>query len=230
MTREEYLERWSVLHGTDPRTVPLVHSWLVVVHALARPLVAARVPPDAVTALGLLLAVATLVPAAAGGRWALAVPLLALASGVADSLDGAVAVMTSGTSAWGAVLDAACDRVGDAALAGTLWLLGAPAALVVGVVGAGWLHEYVRARVQATGRPGPVVITVSERPTRVALPAMVALGAGLMPASATTVATLGAVGGALVAAAGLAQLAVAVRRALRPAAEPGAVGEPGGPP
>lgn len=220
MTREEYLERWAALHGTDPRALPLVHSWLVLTHALARPLVAARVPPDVVTVLGLLLAGATLVPAAAGGRWALAVPLLALASGVADSLDGAVAVMTSGTSAWGAVLDATCDRVAEAALAGTLWLLGAPAAVVAGLVAAGWLHEYVRARVQATGRPGPVVITVSERPTRVAVPAMVALGAGVMPASAATVVTLGAAGGALVAAAGLAQLGVAVRRALRPGRTP----------
>ena len=46
------------------------------------------------TVLGLVVALGTLGPAAAGGRWPLLAVLLVALSGLVDNLDGAVAVMT----------------------------------------------------------------------------------------------------------------------------------------
>jgi CDP-diacylglycerol--glycerol-3-phosphate 3-phosphatidyltransferase len=214
--RATYLQRWSALHGgTPPRG--LVGGWLTLVHATASPLVRLRVHPDLVTLLG--LAVAALVPALAargpGGQVAGAF-VVALA-GLADSLDGAVAVMTDRTTRWGALLDAVVDRLADAVLVVALWVVGAPAWLCVAGVAVGWLHEYVRARAGGLGMTEVGAITVSERPTRVIVVAVSLLAAGVRPDSEPW----GMLGAALllgVGLVGLAQLLVVVRRALGGAA------------
>ncbi|GAA3237246.1 hypothetical protein GCM10017691_36210 [Pseudonocardia petroleophila] len=82
----------------------------------------------------------------------------------------------------GAVVDAMADRVGDLLLAGILLLLGAPAAWCAAAVALVLLHEYLRSRAQAAGMPGVGAVTVAERPTRVVLVAVAALGAGALPA------------------------------------------------
>lgn len=219
VSREEHLRRWSAAHGGTSAS-PLVRGWLGGVRRVASPLAAAGVPPWVVTVLGLALGLAALAPAAAagpggdGGRWALLVPVLLALAALADGLDGAVAVLGGTASRGGAVLDAACDRVADAAALVALWLLGAPALPALLALGTGQLHEYVRARAQAEGMTGPGVVTVSERPTRVAVAAMFALGCGLYPQSAATWAGAGAWVGAVAALVGLAQLLAAVRRRL----------------
>jgi phosphatidylglycerophosphate synthase len=219
ISREEHLRRWSAAHGGTSAS-PLVRGWLDGVRRVASPLVAAGVPPWVVTVLGLALGVAALAPAAAAGqtggegRWALLVPVLLALAALADGLDGAVAVLGGTASRGGAVLDAACDRVADAAALVALWLLGAPALPVLLALGAGQLHEYVRARAQAEGVTGPGAVTVSERPTRVAVAAMFALGCGVYPQTAATWAGVGAWVGAAAALVGLVQLLVAVRRRL----------------
>ncbi|MEH3075856.1 MAG: CDP-alcohol phosphatidyltransferase family protein [Quadrisphaera sp.] len=217
VTREEHLRRWSAAHGGTAAS-PLVRVWLDGVRRAASPLAAAGVPPAAVTALGLALALAALAPAAAqaelGGRWALGVPVLLAVAALADGLDGAVAVLGGTASRAGAVLDATCDRLADAAALGALWILGAPALPVLVALGAGQLHEYVRARAQGEGMTGPGAVTVSERPTRVLVAAMFALGCGVYPGAATTWAAAGAWVGAAAALVGLVQLLVAVRREL----------------
>ena len=58
LTREEYLDGWARLHGTDPRASPLVHGWLSLCYLAARPLAAVRAAPDVLTVLGLLVAAA----------------------------------------------------------------------------------------------------------------------------------------------------------------------------
>ncbi len=74
------------------------------------------------------------------------------ASGLLDSLDGAVAVLTDRATRWGAVLDSVVDRVSDALYLVALWLVGAPAwACVVGRRAAARLQEYARARATAVG-------------------------------------------------------------------------------
>jgi CDP-diacylglycerol--glycerol-3-phosphate 3-phosphatidyltransferase len=209
-----YLDRWSRLHG-GAATSGLVGWWLRFTYRLAVPLVRLGVGPDAVTALGLLAAVAVLLPASAGGRWPLLGVLLVVVSGVLDNLDGAVAVLAGRTTRWGFVLDSLCDRVSDAAYAAALALAGGPWGLAVAGGALAWLHEYARARAAVAGMPEIGVVTVSERPTRVVVTAMFLLGAGLFPASARAWAGAGTAAWATLGLVGLVQLLVVVRRRLR---------------
>ena len=210
---------WAAAHGTAvpaPRAVAaVVRAYLAVMHLMARPLVAARVPPTAVTLAAAAVSVSSVLPAAAGGRWALAAAVLLAVGGVADGLDGQVARESGRSSRTGALADAVGDRVADAAGPAVLWLLGAPAPLAVVAAGAGVLHEYARVRAQAEGMSGPGTVTLSERPTRVAVAAMFALGCGVYPTAAgawSTVGTAVAAGLALVA---LVQVLLAAAAALR---------------
>lgn len=215
MTSQEHARRWSAAHG-GVHASPLVRRWLDGVRGAASPLAAAGVSPSAVTAVGLAVSLASLAPALAGGRWALLAAALLAAGALADALDGAVAVLADRATRTGAVLDAVCDRVADAVALAVLWLLGAPAWLVLAAAGAGQLQEYARARAQAEGMAGPGAVTVSERPTRVAVAAMFALGVGCYPAAGGTWAAAGAAVAAVLALVGLAVTAFAVGRALRP--------------
>lgn len=213
--RLEFARRWSGAHGGADPQARFVGGYLAVVHTAARPLVAARVAPDAVTLAGLVIALAALWPAAAGGRWPLLAPVLVVVSAVVDGLDGAVAAMSGRSTRWGAVLDALCDRVADAAYVAVLWVLGAPGWLAVLAVGTVWLHEYLRARATAAGMAGVGRITVGERPTRVVVAAMFGLAAGVHPSAADDWATAGAAATAAVGVVALLQLLPVVRRVLR---------------
>ena len=122
---------------------PLVRRWLRGVHVVARRL---PVAPWVLTLLGVVLAAASVV------GWA--VPLV-LASVACDALDGAVAVLKGRTSAWGARLDTAADRVCDV--------------LFVVALGTGWWAVVPALGVLAFEglRPRPVTLTAAERPQRV---------------------------------------------------------------
>jgi len=214
MEREEYLRRWSALHGGAAAT-GLVRVWLALTHAVAAPLVRARVSPNTLSVLGLLVSLLALPPAVLGGRWVvLAVPVV-VASALIDSLDGAVAVMTGRTTRWGSVLDSVCDRLADSAYVVALFAVGAPGWLCVVGGGLAGLQEYTRARAAAGGMSQIGVVSVSERPTRVIVTAMFLLGAGLYVASAVTWATAGAAAWATLGLVGLVQLLIVVRRRLR---------------
>lgn len=212
--RVEFARRWSATHGGADTTARFVGGYLTVVHLLGRLLAAAGVRPSLLTVAGLLVALAALAPAAAGGRWALAAGGLVVLSALVDGLDGAVAVLTGRSSRWGAVLDALCDRVSDAAYVVVLWLLGAPGWLAAAAAGAAWLLEYARARAAAAGMAGIGVVTVGERPARVVVAAMFTLGAGIHVAAASAWVTAGAALTGAAALTGLAQLLPAVRRGL----------------
>jgi CDP-diacylglycerol--glycerol-3-phosphate 3-phosphatidyltransferase len=212
-SRQEYLREWSALHG-DAGTGGLVGWWLGLAHALARPLIRLGAGPDAVTLLGLLVALAALPPAAGGGRWPVLAAVVVAVSGLLDNLDGAIAVMAGRVTRQGFVLDSVCDRVAEACYGAALWLAGAPAALVVAGVALAWLHEYTRARAAVAGMPEIGVVTVAERPTRVIVTAMFLLGAGLYPAAAGEWALAGAAAWAALATIGAAQLALVVHRRL----------------
>lgn len=212
MDRGTYLRRWSELHGGADPSRGLVHGWLVAVHALAAPLARLRVPPDAVTVLGLLVAAAAPVLAARG--WAAAAAAVVALSALVDSLDGAVAVLSGRTSRWGAVLDGIADRISDAAFVGVLWALGAPAWPCALAVALGWLQEYARARAGAAGMTDVGVLTVNERPSRVVVVAMFSLAVAIGPDGPWP--TIGAWALVGLGAVGLAQLLVVVRRRLGP--------------
>ncbi|WP_380176658.1 CDP-alcohol phosphatidyltransferase family protein [Kineococcus sp. DHX-1] len=182
MDREAYLQRWSALHGGTHANA-LVRGWLSGAHVLARPLAAAGTAPWVVTLAGAALAVAAAALAVAGGRGgaaAVGAGVLLAVAGVFDNLDGAVAVMTGRTSRRGALLDAVVDRVGDAACAVVLWGCGAPAWLVLVAGGLAQLQEYVRARAQGLGVDDVTVVSVAERPVRLALAASCAIATAIV--------------------------------------------------
>lgn len=214
-SRAAYLDRWQELHaGYDPRSSPLVHGWLTVVYAVARPFARLGVPPDVVTLLGLVVSGVVVWLAALGGRWLLLAAVVAGLSGLVDSIDGAVAVLTGRSTRFGAVLDSVVDRLSDVLYLVALWLVGAPAwaCVLAGVLVL--TQEYARARATAVGMDDIGVLTIGERPTRVIVVAMFLLAAGIYPASASLWASLGAYASCAIAAISLAQLMVVVRRRL----------------
>lgn len=214
-TRDEYFDQWAVLHGGyDPRGSFLVRFWLSLVHVVARPFVALRVPPDAVTLFGLVVTLGGVALAAAGGRWPIAAALVVASSGLVDNLDGAVAVMTDRTSKWGYVLDSAVDRVSDGLYVVALFVLGASAWVCVVAASLMLLQEYIRARAAAAGMSEIGVVTVWERPTRVITTAMFLVGCGLYPSASEQWAMAGAWAWVGLGVVGLAQLTWVVRRRL----------------
>ncbi|GAB2683196.1 CDP-alcohol phosphatidyltransferase family protein [Thalassiella azotivora] len=185
--------RWRTEHHLDAGAGgPLVGPWLRLVTAAARPLARRGVAPDLLTAAGVVAALAAVPVALAGGRWTLLVAALVLLTAAMDGLDGAVARLREHRSRWGGVVDATADRFSEAAFGLVLWVLGAPAALVVAAVAGTTVLEYARERAAATGAADAVVLTVAERPTRVIVTLMFALAAGVLPHQAAALATTGA--------------------------------------
>jgi len=207
VTWEEYASAWSALHGGfDPRTGSVfVRGWVRLAYVLGS-VVAPRTGPTAVTLAGLVLCVsvpfAGLLPGAA----------LVLLAALADTLDGAVAVIGNRVTRLGYVIDSVADRIGEAAWLTAFWLGGARAWVVVAAGAASWLHEYARARATAAGMSEIGAVTVGERPTRVLLALFGLLVAGVA-GHASLVLTVAAAVWLALAAAGLVQLAVAIRRA-----------------
>jgi phosphatidylglycerophosphate synthase len=225
--RDGYLAEWQRLHGGfDPRTASVwVRGWLTVVHRVAAPMARRGVQPDVVTLASLWLALAVLVPAAAGGRWPLVAALLLVASGLSDALDGCVAVLERRTSRWGYLLDSLVDRLSDVALLVAVVLVGAPVGLAVAAGVLLFMLEYTRARAGNAGGDDVGRVTLGERPVRLILLAGTLLAAGALPQHAELVTGVGTAVLAGVVAVGLGQLLVAVRRDLK---APSSTGPGGG--
>jgi archaetidylinositol phosphate synthase len=207
---------WSALHdGIEPSTV--VRGWLRLVRALAAGPVL-RVPPDVLSAAGVLALAGALAAVGAGWPWP-AVPLI-IAAGVLDGLDGAVALRTGRARPLGALVDAVSDRIGDLLLGGVLLALDASPAWVAAAVVLVLLHEYIRSRAQAVGMPGVGAVTVAERPTRLIVAAMAAGGAAAFPAGPPLLewswGTVFSIIWTGVGVVGLVQLLVGVRRTIPP--------------
>jgi archaetidylinositol phosphate synthase len=215
LSRNEYLAAWARWHGgTDPADSRLVHGWLTLAYTLAVPL--ARLSPLVATALGLLVAVAAIGPAAAGGTWLVAAGLLVGLSGLLDSLDGALAIAGGRASRRGFVLDSAVDRLTEVGYALAFWVAGAPGWLAAAFAALCWLPDYLRARAGQAGVSETGAISVWERPTRVAMAGLSLGGAGVVASLgvAEEVVTAGAAAGCLLGVVGTAQLGVQLRRAL----------------
>ncbi len=177
-----YAVRWARLHGgADPRALPAVpRGWLRMSFRTGLVMAGVGLTPAAVTVGGLLLCLLVPVVAAGPRGWPLVAAFLVVLSALADTLDGAVAVLTGRASSLGYVLDSVCDRIGEAAWLLALWLVGVPAWLVVGCGGLVWLHEYIRARATAAGMSDVGTITVAERPTRVIMTAAALVWVGVV--------------------------------------------------
>ncbi len=113
-----------------------------------------------------------------------------LGSGLADSLDGAVAALSDRATPWGYVLDSLADRVSDAAYLLALGRAGAPRWVTTAAAGgiAHWSTPRARAGNAGFGEIG--VVTVGERPTRIIVTAGGLVLAGLVPRRARAVATV----------------------------------------
>jgi phosphatidylglycerophosphate synthase len=218
---DDYSVRWAALHGgVDPRRSSRpTRTWVRLAYSVGRGLAAVRLSPDAITVVGLLLSVAVPVVVLFGGWWLFVGAGLVLLSAVADSTDGAVAVLTDRTSRLGAFTDAIADRLAEAAWLLALWLAGVPGILVAVCGALAWLHEYARARAAAAGMSGVGVVSVAERPVRVILTIVAlvlggaasfvsgGLAAGVMTIVVAVWVLLGLLGGA--------RLLTAIRAALR---------------
>lgn len=169
---------WSALHhGLDPARVPLLSGWLRAAWFAARPLARRGVPPTAVTVLGALLAIGS-VPSVAVSSW-LAV-LLVLTATACDALDGAVAVLASRATPFGAVADKVADRIADTAFALVLWRCGAPLWLAVAAAAVSLVLEALR---EVRGAELRARLTAGERPTRVICTAIGCVAAAMSSAA-----------------------------------------------
>lgn len=178
---DQYAVSWTALHGgIDPRRArPSVERWLRLGYRLAKVCTRLRLRPGTVTGLGLIACL--LVPVIAGwsALWTLLAAALVAFAAVTDTVDGAVAVMTSHATRLGYVYDSVVDRIGEACWLLAMWRIGVPAWVLVLAGAMSWLHEYTRARANAAGMTEIGAATLGERPTRVIL-TVVGLGlAGL---------------------------------------------------
>jgi phosphatidylglycerophosphate synthase len=215
-----YAAAWAGLHGGfDARQATrAVRGWLLVGYGVGTVLSRLRVSPTTVTTAGLLLSLLVPATTARDGRWPFLAALLVLLSALADTVDGAVAVIASRITRLGSVYDSVADRIGEACWAAALWALGVPGPLAAGCCAVGWLHEYLRSLATAAGMTMIGSLSVGERPTRVSA-AVVGLlfggAAGLVSADlAAAVVTFVATGWLLLGVFGLRHLFSAVRRAL----------------
>ena len=198
----------------------LVRRWLSVCYVCARPFVALRVPPMAVTVAGVLISGGVPALCIPAGRYVFLAAFLTVLSGLLDNLDGAIAALRDRVTGFGAVADALADRVADTAYLLALWVLGAPGWLVGLGAAVTFVQEYLRARAAGLGVSEIEVITVWERPTRVILVAFLLLGCGIRSGHADSIATAGVAVALALSVIGLAQLVPTLRRALAPPATP----------
>lgn len=176
MSWPEYAAGWSALHdGVDPRQSAAVRAWLRVSYVVGRGL--AGLSPGAITVIGVVLSALVPIAVLLGPVGLFVAAGLVLLAALADSADGAVAVITGRNTRLGAFFDALADRVTEGLWLLALWLAGVPAVLVVACGALVWLHEYARARAASAGMLGIGVLTVAERPTRV-IATVLAFGLG----------------------------------------------------
>jgi len=182
--RSERGPGWSAAHHRiDPSAVPLLGPWLGMIDMVARPLIRLRVPPDALTAAGVIVSLT--VPALAMRGWLWPAAVAVLVSVLLDGLD-AVAVGTGRVSGYGRALDSWCDRVSE--LAWWVALVGSAGVLFWQALVFGLGTVAMETWRALTGRYG--AITVWERPSRAVLTVV-----GLLAVMAAEVAFTGAATG-----------------------------------
>jgi phosphatidylglycerophosphate synthase len=168
-----------------------------------------------VTVLGGVGAVGIPALAGLGGRWALLAAVLVVLVALLDGIDGALAELTDSATAWGRILDQLVDRVSDLAMLGARWALGAPGPVCAVAAVLTVLDESVRASAAAEGTAEVGLVTVPERPARLAIGGFSLAAAGVVPSLAVPVVTGGAALWAVLALVATVQLVVNVRRRLR---------------
>ena len=177
LSREDFFREWSGLHGGAPIT-GATRWWLKNSYVSARIATALKFSPNALTAAGLIAAIAM---ALSNNTW-LALALLAL-SLYFDGIDGSVAIIQRRASERGGVLDSIADRIAEA-----LWLYashraGLPlwAALPLWAIAS--TQEYARARLASLGWREIGIVTICERPVRAIATAFILLASFISQSS-----------------------------------------------
>ncbi len=215
-----YAKKWSRLHGVDVRrSAPPVRGWLRLAYGFARPLARMGVAPGLVTLVALALDALVPVLAWQRGWWVSIAGAAVLVAAVADTVDGALAVLRDRFTRINYVYDGLASRLGESCWLLALWFVGSPAWLVVAAGTVMWLHEYARARAAAAGATRLRGLTVGDRATRVTVACLGLAAAGAADQLSTNfargTATLAATIWLLLGLLGLLQLFGAIRRVLR---------------
>ena len=160
MKKDEFFSIWRRLHG-DANISGIVKGWLSISYVIVKPLSKARVTPNVLTLFGLFFGV--LLYANAETFWA---PALLVLSLICDGIDGSLAIITNKSTKWGAILDSTVDRLTEIFWVLALYKIGADLKLLIIVLLAASVQEYVRARAAGLGVSEVGIVTFAERPVR----------------------------------------------------------------
>jgi len=160
MKKDEFFSIWGRLHG-DANISGIVKGWLSISYVVVKPLSKARVTPNILTMFGLLFGV--LLYANAETFWA---PALLVLSLICDGIDGSLAIVTNKSTKWGAILDSTVDRLTEIFWVLALYKVGADLNLLIIVLLAASVQEYMRARAAGLGVSEVGIVTFAERPVR----------------------------------------------------------------
>jgi len=160
MNKDEFFSIWSRLHG-DANISGIVKGWLSISYVIVKPLSKARVTPNILTILGLFFGV--LLYANSEIFWA---PALLVLSLICDGIDGSLAIVTSKSTKWGAILDSTVDRLTEIFWVLALYKIGADLKILIVVLLAASVQEYIRARAAGLGVSEVGIVTFAERPVR----------------------------------------------------------------
>jgi archaetidylinositol phosphate synthase len=160
MKKDEFFSIWRRLHG-DANISGIVKGWLSISYVVVKPLSKARVTPNILTIFGLFFGV--LLYANAETFWA---PALLVLSLICDGIDGSLAIVTNKSTKWGAVLDSTVDRLTEIFWVLALYKIGADLKLLIIVLLAASVQEYIRARAAGLGVSEVGIVTFAERPVR----------------------------------------------------------------
>ena len=160
MKRDEFFSVWRRLHG-DAEISGIIKGWLNISYLIVKPLAKVRITPNVLTILGLLFGV--LLYANAETFWA---PALLVLSLICDGIDGSLAIVTNKSTKWGAILDSTVDRLTEIFWVLALYKVGADLNLLIIVLLAASVQEYMRARAAGLGVSEVGIVTFAERPVR----------------------------------------------------------------
>ena len=160
MKRDEFFSVWRRLHG-DAEISGIIKGWLSISYLIVKPLAKVSVTPNILTILGLFFGV--LLYANAETFWA---PALLVLSLICDGIDGSLAIVTNKSTKWGAILDSTVDRLTEIFWVLALNKVGADLNLLIIVLLAASVQEYMRARAAGLGVSEVGIVTFAERPVR----------------------------------------------------------------
>ena len=160
MKRDEFFSVWRRLHG-DAEISGIIKGWLSISYLIVKPLAKVSVTPNILTILGLFFGV--LLYANAETFWA---PALLVLSLICDGIDGSLAIVTNNSTKWGAILDSTVDRLTEIFWVLALYKVGADLNLLIIVLLAASVQEYMRARAAGLGVSEVGIVTFAERPVR----------------------------------------------------------------